>query len=47
MIKNIENFYSGLNTMSHKLTEVSLNVNTEIFRLEEILKSTSGSVTKD
>ncbi len=41
MIKNIEGFYSDLNAMSHKLTEVSLNVNTEIFRLEEILKSTS------
>ena len=41
MIKNIENFYSGLNTMSHKLTEVTLKVNTEIFRLEEILKSTA------
>ncbi len=43
MIKNIENFYSGLSRMSGKLTEVSSNVNTEIFRLEEILKSTSGS----
>jgi methyl-accepting chemotaxis protein len=40
MIKNIEIFYSDLNRMSDKLTEVSLNVNTEIFRLEEILKST-------
>lgn len=40
MIKNIESFYSGLNSMSNQLTEISLNVNTEIFRLEEILKST-------
>jgi len=40
MIKNIENFYSGLNRMSDKLTEVSTNVNTEIFKLEEIIKST-------
>ena len=43
MIKNIENFYSGLNRMSDKLTEVSTNVNSEIFRLEEILKSTADS----
>jgi len=40
MIINIERFYSGLNSMSDKLTEVTLNVNTEIFRLEGILKST-------
>ncbi len=38
MIKNIESFYSGLNKMSEKLTDVSSNVNAEIFKLEEILK---------
>lgn len=38
MIKNIETFYSGLNRMSSKLTEVSSNVNSEISRLEDILK---------
>jgi len=43
MIHNIETFYSGLNRMSDKLTEVSSNVNTEIFRLEEILKSSSDA----
>jgi len=40
MIKNIETFYSVLTGMSDKLTVVSTNVNNEIFKLEEILKST-------
>lgn len=47
MIKNIETFYSGLNRMSDKLTEVSSSVNTEIFRLEEILKSTGEERTAE
>jgi methyl-accepting chemotaxis protein len=45
MIKNIEIFYSGLNRMSDKLTEVTTNVNSEIFRLEEILKGTGDLQT--
>jgi methyl-accepting chemotaxis protein len=43
MIKNIENFYSGLDKMSDKLNEVSSNVSIEIYKLEEILKSTSDT----
>ncbi len=43
MIKSIEEFYSGLDSMSEKLTDVSSSVNAEIFRLEEILKRKSES----
>jgi hypothetical protein len=43
MIKNIETFYSVLIGMSYKLTDVSTNVNNEIFRLEEILKRTGDA----
>jgi methyl-accepting chemotaxis protein len=43
MIQNIESFYTGLDRMSHKLTEVSSNLNTEIFRLEKILRSSENS----
>ena len=38
MIANIGNFYAELNSMSDKLTEISLDVNNEIFKLEDILK---------
>jgi methyl-accepting chemotaxis protein len=38
MISNIGDFYGNLNTMSDRLTEISLDVNNEIFKLEDILK---------
>ncbi|MCL1865650.1 MAG: methyl-accepting chemotaxis protein [Spirochaetes bacterium] len=39
MIANIGDFYSNLNSTSDKLSEISLNVNNEIFKLEDILKN--------
>jgi len=38
MIANIGDFYANLNVMSDKLTEVSREVNNEIFKLEDLLK---------
>jgi len=38
MIGNIGDFYGNLSTMSDQLTEISLDVNNEIFKLEDILK---------
>jgi methyl-accepting chemotaxis protein len=38
LITNIGKFYSNLNNMSDKLIEISLKVNIEIFKLEDLLK---------
>ncbi|MCL2154915.1 MAG: methyl-accepting chemotaxis protein [Leptospirales bacterium] len=38
MITNIGSFYSNLNNMSNQLTDISLDVNNEIFKLEDVLK---------
>jgi methyl-accepting chemotaxis protein len=39
MITNIGSFYSNLNHMSGQLTKISVDVNNEIFKLEDILKA--------